>query len=339
MSRRVVIVGAGITGSLLSVRLARAGWSVVLLEGAHVGAGSSSRTAAGIRQQFSTPETVLGMRYSVDFYRRFREEVGGAEVPIVENGYLFLYALQEEWDAARVRVRMQQACGLAEVEALDLDALVRRFPWVDRHALLGATFCPTDGFLHPQTVYNEAVAALLRLGGTLVQGAPVTAGRHEGGRLVEVDTPKGTFAADLFVDATNAWSPRLGRALGGTTLPIAPRKRYLWFCERAGSMSAAELQSMPLVIAPSGAYCRPENADSMLMGWAHEAREEADFTYEDQDRIEEAFFHRSGTESYGYATWASLAEVLPPLGEFAGLTATTSGYYAVTPDQIGRAHV
>lgn len=174
MSRRVVIVGAGITGSLLAVRLARAGWSVVVLEGAHVGAGSSSRTAAGIRQQFSTPETVVGMRYSVDFYRRFREEVGGEDVPIVENGYLFLYALQEDWDAAKVRVRMQRACGLEEVEALEHAALAERFPWVDPHAVLGATWCPSDGFLHPQTVYNEAIAAAVRLGVQLVQGAPVT---------------------------------------------------------------------------------------------------------------------------------------------------------------------
>ena len=89
---------------------------------------------------------------------------------------------------------------------------------------------------------------------------------------------------------------------------------------------------MPLTIAPSGAYCRPENESSLLMGWAHDTPDEPGFTYEDQDRVEEPFFHRSGTDSYGYATWAALAEVLPPIGEFAGLTATTAGYYGVTPD-------
>src|SRR4051812_22801948 len=105
MSRRVVVIGAGITGSLVAWRLVRAGWKVTVLEARHVGAGSSSRTAAGIRQQFSTPETVLGMRFSVDFYRRFRELVGGDVVPIVQNGYLFLHGSQDEWDAARRRVR------------------------------------------------------------------------------------------------------------------------------------------------------------------------------------------------------------------------------------------
>lgn len=46
-SRRAVVIGGGITGTLTGVGLRDAGWDVVLLEGAHVGAGSSSRTAAG----------------------------------------------------------------------------------------------------------------------------------------------------------------------------------------------------------------------------------------------------------------------------------------------------
>ena len=119
MSRRVVIIGAGITGTLTAVRLRRAGWEVLLVEARHVGAGSSSRSAACIRQQFSTPETVLGMRYSVDVYRRFPEEVGGRVVPIVENGYLFLFDEDAAVAAAAERVEMQHGVGLADVELLD----------------------------------------------------------------------------------------------------------------------------------------------------------------------------------------------------------------------------
>src|SRR4051812_9548430 len=104
MAKQAVVIGAGITGSLVALRLARAGIDVTVVEARHVGAGSSSRTAAGIRQQFSTPETVLGMRFSVDFYRRFAEEVGSESTAIVQNGYLFLHALAEDWDAARAVV-------------------------------------------------------------------------------------------------------------------------------------------------------------------------------------------------------------------------------------------
>ncbi len=330
MERAAVVIGAGIIGTLTGYRLARAGWRVTVLEGMHVGAGSSSRTAAGIRQQFSTPETVIGMRFSVDFYRRFQELVGGDEAPIVQNGYLFL--LEGATEAAAARVEMQRRCGLTEAELLDPDETARRFPFVDGAAITGATWCPTDGFLHPAVVYNEAAEALRRLGGQVVQNAPVLESRSQGGRLQEVLAGGAWRGADLFVDATNAWTLRTGRVLGATPLLVVPLKRYLWFLERAGPMTEAELLAMPLVITPGGAYCRPENGASLLSGFAHDAAAEPDFSYEDQDRIDAEFSHRSGPESQAFATWMELAEHLPPIGEFAGVTATTSGFYGVTPD-------
>lgn len=330
MSRSAVIIGAGITGTLTAARLAGAGWRVTLIEGQHVGAGSSSRTAAGIRQQFSTSETVLGMRYSVDFYRRFTTEIGGGETPIVQNGYLFL--LSGDTSAAAARVAVQRSAGLDEVELMSAEETALRFPFVDAASISGATWCSSDGFLHPATVYNEAAEAARRRGARIVQGAPVERAEQQGGRIVELVAGGQRYGADLFIDASNAWSPRLAQALGGTVLPISPLKRYLWFLDRGGPMSEAELLRLPLVITPGGSYCRPENGHSLLSGFAHDAAPEPDFSYEDQDRIEADFSHRSGPDSRGFSVWADLAEHLPPIGEFAGIAATTSGYYGTTPD-------
>ncbi len=332
MAERVVIIGGGITGALSAWELGRAGFDVTVLEARHVGAGSSSRTAAGIRQQFSTPETVLGMRYAVDFYRRFGDLVGGQQSPLVQNGYLFLL----EGDAARAdaaeRVAMQHELGLTEVALLTPQATVERFSWVDGDRISGATWCPTDGFLRPEIVYNEAMDAARRGGVVLRQNAEVVQARREGERLVAVQAAGEWFEAGLFVDASNAWSPRLARVLGAAPLPIAALKRYLWFIERAGPMTAEALLAMPLTITPNGAYCRPENGRSLMAGHAHDASDDADFDYDDQDRVEADFSHRSGTDSRAFESWFSLAEYLPPIGEFAGITATTSGYYGSTPD-------
>jgi sarcosine oxidase, subunit beta len=330
LSRSVVIVGAGITGTLTAVRLRRAGWDVTVIEARYVGAGSSSRTAAGIRQQFSTPETVIGMRYSVDVYRRFPEEVGGLIVPIVENGYLFL--LRDGLKAAERRVEMQRSCGLREVELLDPQATARRFPFVDSNEIVGATWCPSDGFLRPEIVYGEAAASARSRGVEMVVGAPVDAARHRNGRLAGVRAGGRWFEADLYIDATNAWSPRLATVLQATPLPIDPLKRYLWFAARGGTMTASELLSMPMVVAPGGAYCHPENSETLMMGWAHRATPEPDFADADQDRIEADFDHRSGPDSKAFEAWLALAEMMPPLGEFNGVRATTSGFYGSTPD-------
>ena len=330
---RAVVIGGGITGTLSALELRRRGWDVVLLEGQHVGAGSSSCTAAGIRQQFSTRETVFGMRYSVDYYRRWSELVGGGGEPIQQNGYLFLIDDEEAWTSARARVEDQKRWGLSDVEALDPAEVVERFRFVDGDAIQGGTWCPSDGFLRPEVVYNDAAAALRAEGGELRQNAEVTGSCSAGGRLSAVETTKGVVEGDVFLDCTNAWTRRVGALLGATPLPVAALKRYLWFFERGGPMSSAELLAMPLTIAPSGAYCRPENSASLMVGWKHEADDvSSSFSYEDQDGVEAEFSHKSGVDARPYDAWMALAEALPPIGEFAGIAATTAGFYGTTPD-------
>ncbi len=332
-SRTAVVIGGGITGTLCAHALLQQGWAVTVLEGEHLGAGSSSRTAAGIRQQFSTRDTVVGMRHSVDFYRRWREMIGGVESPIVQRGYLFLYDEQEAWSGARELVREQQSWGLTDVEALEPEGVQARFDWVDPAVITGGSWCPSDGFLRPEIVYTDAAEACRRGGGQVVLRAPVVEARTSGGSLEAVRTAKGWFEADLFLDCTNAWTRRVGAILGSEPLQVAAYKRYLWFIDRGEAMTAERFMDMPLVISPTGTYFRPENPKSLMVGWAHEAADQAaSFTYEDQDSAEEQYYHASGVDARPFHAWMNVADVVPEAMDFAGVTATTSGFYGTTPD-------
>ena len=330
--RRAVIIGGGITGVLTARALALAGWDVVILEAAHLGAGSSSRTAAGIRQQFSTPETVRGMRFAMDFYLRFGDELPDPSPVVVQNGYLFLHGDAEAHERGRARVAMQRAQGLAEVELLDAAELGERFAWVDADAVVGGTYCPTDGFIHPHLIYSDGAERCRQLGVEIRQGTRVVGGARAGGKLQVVETTKGQVGGDVFIDCTNAFTRQLAPMLGLAHLPVAPLKRHLWFIQRDGSLDAEAFMAMPLVITPSGVYLRPENPDSLLVGWAHATAPEPDFTYEDQDVVQAGYAHNSGIDAAPYEAWMHAAEVLPPIGEFGGITATTAGFYGTTPD-------
>jgi len=336
-----VIIGAGITGALTAHALLEAGVAVTVLEAREKGSGSSSRSAACIRQQFSTPATVRAMVHSVRYYEDFGQRMGSAAgdgKALVQNGYLFLYGNSGDgpsrWVTAQARIAMQQSNGLSDVEALSPGDVAERFAHVDAASLAGATFCPSDGFLHPDVVYMEGFRRVEELGGVLRQNCPVTEGVFDGsGRLTAVRSSQGEeFAADLFINATNAWAPRLSKRLGGSELPINPLKRYLYFVQRGGSTTGSELLDWPMTITPSSAYCRPENTHQLLAGWAHATEPEPEFGWTDQDLIEPPFFHKSGLDNYGFQLWMQLAEALPAVGEFSGIEATTAGYYAVTPD-------
>jgi sarcosine oxidase subunit beta len=354
-SARVVLIGGGVTAALTAVRLAERGFAVTVVEKAAVGNGSSSRSAAGIRAQFSTEETIVGMMYSEWWYDHFHECLKtppqGRQPVIRQNGYLFLYEHPEHsippwgahrrreatiaWQRAQETAARQQRLGLP-VEVLDGEEVGRRWPHMLAERLIGATWCPTDGFLFPAVIYGEGFRRAQELGATLLQHTEVTGARLHGGRIAALETTRGALEADWFVNCTNAWAPRTSRRIGGMPLPISPIKRYLYFLKpERPVMSVASWEQLPMTIcgmgAGRGAHFRPEGPN-LLLAWGHPADPEPDFADEDQDRIAPRFSHKEGVDNYGYAILQELDWFTPTIANCGGLFATTGGYYGVTPD-------
>src|SRR5436309_8402478 len=100
LADHVVLIGGGSTNALTAVRLAERGFRITILEKSKIGNGSSSRSAAGIRAQFSVEETVIGMQYSEWWYTQFHEilhtPTEQRQPVIKQNGYLFLYEDPEQ---------------------------------------------------------------------------------------------------------------------------------------------------------------------------------------------------------------------------------------------------
>ncbi len=359
---RVVIIGGGATGALTAVRLAERGFRVTILEKAAPGNGSSSRSAAGIRAQFSTEETVVGMQYSEWWYSHFhdllRSPAEAREQPVMrQNGYLFLYEnpdaipvwqprwrqeLTRAWQHAQAAAAMQQRLGLP-VEVLNPQGVHECWPHLLPDRLVGATWCPNDGFLIPHMIYSEGLRRAQELGVEVRQHTEVLGALLHADRVQALVTNNGTFEADWFVNATNIWAARLSPRIGGMSLPVSPLKRYLYFLKPAQSvMDANAWHRLPMTIygvgSQRGAHSRPEH-DLLLLAWAQETEPETQFSDADQDRIDPPFRHDNGIDNYGYAILAQVEEFSPLLANAGGLAATTCGFYGTTPDAnplIGR---
>jgi sarcosine oxidase, subunit beta len=351
----VVLIGGGSTNALTAVRLAERGFHVTVLEKAKIGNGSSSRSAAGIRAQFSIEETVIGMQYAEWWYTQFHQILqtpSERNQPVIQqNGYLFLYedperavpawksgartALARTWQMAQANVVMQQQIGLP-VEILAPQEIHYRWPHIEPDLLAGASWCPTDGFLFPQMIYAEGFRRAQELGVRLLQDIEVIGATLRGGRIIALETTKGLIEADWFVNGTNAWAPRLSQRVGGMSLPIAPLKRYLYFLKpERPIMSDEAWRRLPMTIygigTNRGAHSRPDN-ELLLLAWAHETNAEPNFNDEDQDRIDPPFNHANGIDNYGYALLEQVMAFAPRLADAGGLIATTSGFYGTTPD-------
>jgi sarcosine oxidase subunit beta len=351
----VVLIGGGSTSALAAVRLAERGFRVTVLEKAAIGNGSSSRSSACIRAQFSVEETAIGMQYSEWWYTQFHEALHtppeNAQPVIQQNGYLFLYEDPEQaappwkpsirrevsdaWAQARARAAMHQRIGLP-VEVLAPGEVQRRWPHIEAERLAGATWCPTDGFLAPHMIYGEGFRRARELGVDVRQGVEVTGAIRRGDRIASLETTAGPVAADWYVNATNAWAPRVSQRIGGMPLAIAPLKRYIYFLKPVRPiMTEEEWHQLPMTIyglgGGRGAVSRPDGP-LLMMAWAHETDPEPDFTDADQDAIQPGFNHAIGIENFGYAVLEQIAAFAPRLADAGGLTATTCGYYGATPD-------
>lgn len=255
--RSVLILGGGAIGSAVAAFLAREpGWSgriTVLERDPTYALASSSRSAASIRQQFSTPLNIALSRFGLDYLR------ARPEAELHERGYLYL-APPAGAEALRELHALQTAAG-ADIELMDASALSARWPWLATQDLALGTWGRTgegwfDGWGLLQGLKRDAQAA----GVEYVRGEALALRRDARGAMTGVETADGVLTADVYVLATGAWSGKLA-ATAGIDVPVTARRRSVYQFR-----SPEHAPGCPLVIDPSGLWFRPEGDGRFICG-------------------------------------------------------------------------
>lgn len=306
----VAVIGGGVIGQAIAYQLLRerADLRIRILErDTTYGRASSELSVGGIRQQFGLRVNIAVARESVRFYERVREHLGPqAEVGFHQNGYLFL-ASEGTWPILRARAELGRSLGVP-VELLSPDDASRLVPglWLDD--IVGATYCPTDGYLDPHSVLEAFRGAARGLGARVVPGE-ASGLRMRGDRVAAVEIAGGgEISADLFVLAAGAFSAPLAAGLG-FDLPVRPLRRQVHVVTPRAPLPP----SIPLTIDPSGLHFRPE-AGSRLLVADRTSRDGFDLPLE-WDR--QAFLEE---------LWPRLARRVPALSELR-LETGWAGYY------------
>ncbi|WP_334190899.1 NAD(P)/FAD-dependent oxidoreductase [Noviherbaspirillum sp.] len=230
----VVIIGGGIMGSSVAYFLKQRDPSIdvaVIEPDPTYEFASTVRASGGARRLFSCPENIEMSNFSIDFIKRFPEEmaVGGerAHIDWIEQGYLFIVNGDQSLRALEENAQTQRARG-AEIRLLDRDGLRQLFPSMYVDDLDGAAYSPRDGWCDPSGFLQGMKKKARSLGVDYIQ-AKVTGFTSSDTLLTGVTLSTGNeLVADILVNAAGAWAGQVS-AMAGMYLPISPLRRFEHF--------------------------------------------------------------------------------------------------------------
>ncbi len=264
----VVIVGGAVIGSAVAYFLTAnpdfQGSVLVVERDPTYLKASTSLSSSSIRTQFSNPINVRISQFGSAFIRDFADTMrirdDRPNLNFHPGGYLFLANTAEQETTLRENHEVQRACG-ADVVLWDRAELVRAFPHLRTDDIRLASYGRTGEGWFDNTGLMYGFKAKARAQGAEYVTDEVVAIGREGGRVISVTLKSGaTVRAGTVVNASGPRAALTAR-MAGLDLPVEPRKRtiFVFDCAKSPEGTAAVNQGrLPLMIDPSGVFCRPE---------------------------------------------------------------------------------
>jgi sarcosine oxidase subunit beta len=206
---------------------------VVLLERDALGAGSSSKSAGGVRAQFADELNVKIALRSLAEFEQFGEQVG-TDIGFHRAGYLFLLDSEEDVRLFRFALGLQAELGVPSRE-ISIAEATEMVPGLEPGGLLAATYCPLDGYVTPEAVVSGWAAGARERGVRVRTGEEAIRIHVLGNRIRGVDTPRGRISTNIVVCAAGVWSREVAE-LAGIRLPVVGERRWMHYTPESGGL-------------------------------------------------------------------------------------------------------
>lgn len=206
----VAIVGGGVMGCALALRLAQRGVDVVVIERGIPGAEASSAAAGMLAPQTEAdrpgPMLDLGLR-SRALYPAFADELlaaTGIDIGYVRSGVLALALDEDAAGGLRARRTFHEAKGLA-IESLSPADVVALEPGLTPELAFALRF-PDEAQVNARSLARALSQAAAAAGARFLQGRYVRRVKTDGGRVGGVELDGELVAARTVVIAAGSWS-------------------------------------------------------------------------------------------------------------------------------------
>jgi len=317
-----IVIGGGVIGTSIACHLARLGAKrTLLLERGQLGGGTTAQSSCILRTHYSVRENVVLAQAAMRAFDDFAGYLGDDEADCGYRrcGYLIVAPDGPAADAVRATLAIERELG---IEARELDAAEarERHPLVRYDDVAVVGWEPGAGYADAYLTLSAYARAARRGGATVREGVAVTGlVRDARGRVVGVETPAGPIGAGVVVSAQNIWSREVAR-WAGIALPLTMSRHSVMTLE-AETPYGHDLPVVKDLVSPGRIYFRSYGGRQVLVSEGNEGVdipepdiEQADVPLDEVVHVGEQLAHRM------------------PAFESAGLAASWTGVYDVTPD-------
>jgi glycine/D-amino acid oxidase-like deaminating enzyme len=211
MNYDAIVVGAGINGASTAYHLRKAGAKTLLVERGEPASGGTGKSAAIIRQSYSTPLLVRLARASITMLEGAKSSLGG-DAGFVQDGYCFVVNA-EMLDGAKKNVAMQKDLGIVN-EWSEGPGFPQHLPEINPDGVAGIVYEPHGGYADPVQATEAFVGAFERLGGEFRARTPARRLLRQGDRITGIELDSGAVNADHVVNAAGPWAKPLAESAG-----------------------------------------------------------------------------------------------------------------------------
>lgn len=261
----VIVIGAGLVGTMTALGLAEGGANVTLIESEFAGGGSTGAAMGHIVAMDDSPAQLALCAHSRRRWGQLASSLPAA-AEVERCGTLWIAATDAELDAGRNRLAGYHAQRIS-AEVVDARQLHQLEPHL-RNGLAGALYVPGDAVCYPPAIARALTERAIASGRCTSQRGQVVALGDRTVRLAD----GATLGAAAIVVAAGVTSPEIVAGL-----PIVPRKGHLVITDRQPGMVRHQIvelgymQSAHTFGAASIAFnVQPRRTGQVLIGSSRE---------------------------------------------------------------------
>jgi glycerol-3-phosphate dehydrogenase len=234
MQYDVVVIGAGVIGTMITRELSKLDMNIALLEKCNdVSMGSTKANSAIVHAGFDAETGSLKAKMNVQGTTLMAYYCNKLNVPYKNVGSLVVAYSQEEMKTLGELFERGAANGVQNMEIIGRERLLEMEPNIGDEAV-GALWAPTAGIVSPYELAIAAADNAVMNGAEVRRNSGVTDIEYKDG-LFSVTTASGVVTAKYVINCAGIFADKIANMIGDTSFKLMPRKGEYYLLDKTES--------------------------------------------------------------------------------------------------------